>query len=47
MDNCYVILESMYIKYPIGDEIQLKHIESDHLFKYGSIWKWRSGYWYG
>lgn len=32
MDNCYVILESMYIKYPIGDEIKLKYIESDHLF---------------
>ena len=32
MDNCYVILESMYIKYPIGEEIQLKHRESDHLF---------------
>lgn len=32
MDNCYVILESMYIKYPIGDELKLKHVETDHLF---------------
>lgn len=32
MDNCYVILESMYIKYPIGDEFKLKHVETDHLF---------------
>lgn len=32
MDNCYVILESMYIKYLIGGELKLKHIESDHLF---------------
>ena len=32
MDNCYVVLESMYIKYPIGNELKLKHAESDHLF---------------
>lgn len=32
MDKCYVVLESLYIKYPIGDEIKLKHVETDHLF---------------
>lgn len=32
MADCYVVLESLYIKYPIDDGIKLKPVDNDRLF---------------
>lgn len=31
-DNCYVVLESFYVKYIIGNEVKLKPVDMDRLF---------------